>query len=460
MQKESGFTHEINIQNVLQLTEIGLQDIRPVYESHQGMMRVLTARKSGRRFILKTLRDQYKSDPVAIAALKKEYELSISVDSPCVVKVYDLTVVDPYGLTIIEEYCGGKSLQQWIDSGEKFSLEETDAIISGICRAADDIHAAGVIHRDIKPSNIIYNAKSKSIKLIDFGCADADNYEIFRGMAGTPQFIPPLSSGNVDSDSYNDYYAVGVTLRLLVPIIPDMLKEAVSHTAASLIDGRLKSGSEAYSFFQKRRERSRSHHLLGWVVLIAVMVGISIYHFRNYREPDSQTISTIASHTKESANPAITYLPEEKGESENSANTKLKDAPAEGIIPIVSDKTLSLENRNADKTPNVREDELLRNEYGVTHAEAKYVATFSSNESDRMVVNTTDEVLMELMNQYNDSNPEERSVVLANYNSFEYVYGKVMNKMAGRGSKGDSQRIAGLVKERLKLWHHTYNISE
>lgn len=461
MSKESGFTKDVEPKDVLQLGECSLQDFRLLYESEVGMMRVFTARKSGRIFIVKTLRRQYRNDPVAIAALRKEYELSMSVDSPFVVKVYDLTMVEPYGLSIIEEYCGSTSLEQLILLGEALPIEEADAVISGICRAVDDIHHAGVVHRDIKPSNIIYNPKSSCVKVIDFGCADADNYFIFNGSAGTPQFIPPSSSEEKDSGSYNDFYALGVTFNLLIPILPDSLKGAVRQVASFLIAGHLKSGKEAYIRFQKLRKRSlRTRSKLGWIALLTVVFGLSVYYYGGNIKSDSQDASETDITAENTLGPDNAPIEDGKVDNEDPANSNINNISTDNKLPHVSDIAASTEKPDKENHGFAEGNELEKNEFGVAHAEAKYAAAFGSNEADRLVVATTDEVLMELMNQFNESPPEKRGEVLARYKSAEYVNSHVVNKLASKGSTCEPRRAAGLIEERLKLWHQTYRLSE
>lgn len=460
MSQESGFIIDIGSEEALHLFNGNLQDFRLLHEPHNGLMKVLTARKSGRIFIVKTIRDQYRDDPVAMAALRKEYEISMSVDSPCVAKAYDLLDVAPFGVSIIEEYCGPSSLEQMIDAGSIFSPGEAVSVISGIFRAIDDIHAAGVVHRDIKPSNIIYNANSASVKVIDFGCADADNYEILRGAAGTPRFMPPTLTSTAGSGLKNDFYAAGVTLELLLPIIPDRLKRAVRQTASGLKQGNLSSGREANDFFLKKCRQRRSNLMISASVLAAVLLAIAVFYSVTTKIPNSGANVTPGQTNMEMTNSVKAKTPSSVASTGTKSSADRQEMPHSHSAAVKADKANMSTQVSAARLPYASENEMLENEYGVTHAEAKYVASFDENVADKTVVDMTDKVLTELMIQYNESEPEDREAVLEKYRSLEHVSRQVTNELEKSGCKYDPTRTLGLVKERLKLWHHTYRLTQ
>lgn len=68
---------------------------------------------------------------------------------------------------LITEKIHGKSLQDYIENGEDFSVRDTMRYLVAIVR---QIHKKGIIHCDIKPSNIILDEQGRVI-LVDFGSA-------------------------------------------------------------------------------------------------------------------------------------------------------------------------------------------------------------------------------------------------------------------------------------------------
>ncbi len=68
---------------------------------------------------------------------------------------------------LITERINGKSLQDYIENGEDFSVRDTMKNLVAIVR---QVHKQGIIHCDIKPSNIILD-ESGRVTLVDFGSA-------------------------------------------------------------------------------------------------------------------------------------------------------------------------------------------------------------------------------------------------------------------------------------------------
>ena len=74
------------------------------------------------------------------------------------------------------------------------------------------MHSKNICHRDIKPDNVIYNARTREVKIIDFGfaCIAKEKLRVF---CGTPSFMSPEI---VAKQPYNgpaaDVWACGVLL--------------------------------------------------------------------------------------------------------------------------------------------------------------------------------------------------------------------------------------------------------
>lgn len=452
MRQESGFIREIEQEEIVKIPMQELKDFRLINESRSGLMRVFTARRSGRLFVVKTLREVFRNDLAANAALKKEYDLSIAIDSPFVAKVYDFKAIPSYGYSIIEEYCGPISLQEKIEANKVLTAEEVKGIIGGLFKAIDDIHAAGVIHRDIKPSNIIYTPMTKSIKVIDFGSADSVNYEILRGASGTIGYIPSGSTGNPDCDVYTDLYAAGVTISDLMPIAPRKFHRALRKTSHRLIKGELRSGEEAERYFERTRSQRK------YVIWKAVIVGIGV-------ALTTLSIFLLNSRLFNHAEDNGMEHADDIGGTEVVASPEAGDSVDKGKLSTVSEVAVGSEGsgRAGAKFPKAEGgEESIKNEYGVAHAEAKYASAFGLVPHDKRVVETTDKVLMELMQEYNeavkDRDLSRRSGIVDNYGSFEYVSQRVLERLDEEGGGYDKKRALGLVKERMLLWQRTYRL--
>ncbi len=52
---------------------------------------------------------------------------------------------------------------------DQISLYERVRWMKQVAEGMAWIHGAGIVHRDLKPSNILFDAKSRSVKVCDFG---------------------------------------------------------------------------------------------------------------------------------------------------------------------------------------------------------------------------------------------------------------------------------------------------
>lgn len=252
MDEESGFFSPPPA--ATQSAATGLHDFTLLHESERGFCRVFAAKQDGRLFVVKALRTAIASETVALTALRKEYDAGFAVDSPRVARTLYMADIPALGQAIVMEYCPGASLEALIDKGYALEWPAVDTIVGSLLAAVDDIHAAGIIHRDIKPSNIIFSPSTSSLKVIDFGCADADSFYALRNPAGTERYTRPAADSS-GPDIRNDFYAVGITLSQLAFIAPPSRRRALEVTAAAITSGALASSADILRLYTSRCRR-------------------------------------------------------------------------------------------------------------------------------------------------------------------------------------------------------------
>jgi serine/threonine protein kinase len=116
------------------------------------------------------------------------------------------------GPCIVMEYIDGMTLREFL-SQNKLTGKNAHKIISDICHALNYVHSKQIIHRDLKPENILITYNGQNVKLIDFGLADSDDYEILKIPAGTKRYIAPEQSDkNCTLDNRADIFSLGVII--------------------------------------------------------------------------------------------------------------------------------------------------------------------------------------------------------------------------------------------------------
>jgi serine/threonine protein kinase len=124
---------------------------------------------------------------------------------------------------IAMEFLPGEDLTPYTRAGRLLPMLEAIRIVRQIAQALDYAHQAGVVHRDIKPANVMYDRKTKTVKVTDFGIARiTDASKTKTGMVlGTPSFMSPEQLAGKHIDGRSDLFSLGVMLyQMLTGYLP------------------------------------------------------------------------------------------------------------------------------------------------------------------------------------------------------------------------------------------------
>ncbi|HEY8887551.1 MAG TPA: protein kinase [Gallionella sp.] len=129
---------------------------------------------------------------------------------PRIVQVYDYGEDDQLAY-IVMELVNGKSLQEHLLNGARYSLPEIAEIIRRLLDGLAYVHSEGIVHRDLKPSNILINSDGR-IKICDFGIAHSESSELTRvgDVLGSLHYMSPEQLIGMPVDARSDLYSVGV----------------------------------------------------------------------------------------------------------------------------------------------------------------------------------------------------------------------------------------------------------
>lgn len=116
------------------------------------------------------------------------------------------------------ELVRGRTLEQVLRAGRRFSCAETIALALEITRALKSAHDHGVVHRDLKPANLLFPdqpADGVTVKLADFGIArlfgDAGHTQAGT-IIGTAEYMAPEQAAGSPVDHRADLYALGLVM--------------------------------------------------------------------------------------------------------------------------------------------------------------------------------------------------------------------------------------------------------
>ncbi len=180
-----------------------------------GTCDLFKAKRYGRWYLLKCLKVAHAADAAYQQMLRKEFEISITLQHSAVMQVTGIEEVTlpergPV-LCIVAEWIDGRTLTAYL--AENPSQQERRRILHEIAEGIAYIHSQQVVHRDLKPSNIMVTHNGDYVKIIDFGLADTNSHAILKQPAGTMQYMAPEQMQASVADVRNDIYSLGVIMQ-------------------------------------------------------------------------------------------------------------------------------------------------------------------------------------------------------------------------------------------------------
>ena len=161
---------------------------------------VYTAKKYGKWLMLKTLKPEYRDNPVFKDMLEKEFDVRYNLAHPNIVMINDFEEVPGLGMCIITDDVYGDSLRKLLDSG-KVDKDILNKVIHQLVEAMEYIQVNHIVHHPLTPERIIFTENIHNLKVIDVGF-DQKNC---------------LSAADTSEDIYN----FGVILGLLLDALGD-----------------------------------------------------------------------------------------------------------------------------------------------------------------------------------------------------------------------------------------------
>jgi serine/threonine-protein kinase len=163
-----------------------------------------------REVALKLLRPRHPPAGRPTSSIIHEGRLLARVRHPNVVTIYGAEHIDNrIGLWM--ELVRGRTLEQLLSEGTRFSAAEAARIGTEICGAVSAVHAAGLLHRDIKAHNLML-ADDGRVVLMDFGAGRDVEDRSSSDLAGTPLYLAPEVLAGRSATQQSDVYSLGVLL--------------------------------------------------------------------------------------------------------------------------------------------------------------------------------------------------------------------------------------------------------
>ncbi|HEY7523749.1 MAG TPA: serine/threonine-protein kinase [Candidatus Limnocylindrales bacterium] len=166
---------------------------------------------------VKIVRPRHAADPAIVDRFCEAASAAARLEHPNIVPILDYGV-DGQTVFVIMPLIEGFDLDTVLDRHGRLPIDHALRIASGVARALEAAHAAGVVHRDIKPSNILLDADGE-VRVVDFGLVQAlgDGRPT---TSGTPvksvRYRSPEQIADEKVGPRSDIYALGLLLHELL----------------------------------------------------------------------------------------------------------------------------------------------------------------------------------------------------------------------------------------------------
>jgi serine/threonine protein kinase len=176
---------------------------------------------------LKVLREKLRQDTTAVARFVREAKYGARVKHPNVVETIEIGQA-ANGLHFLAiEWAEGEILERYAKQYAPLPTDEVAAIVSQIAAGVQAAHDAGIVHRDLKPENVMYDSKTRRVKLLDFGIATdtqaSSDERLTRAgfFVGTLMYIAPEAlSGEIVTAAADQYSLATIAYFLLTRALP------------------------------------------------------------------------------------------------------------------------------------------------------------------------------------------------------------------------------------------------
>lgn len=354
----------------IQETEAGFTNFMEL--PSQGFNILIKAKRFGKWFLLKGLKEEYRHNPVFQEVLRKEFEIMANLSHPSIVSVFSKEEIAPYGMCIVMEYIDGITLTEFMLQQQ--TEEQRLRIFYGILDAIRYIHSHQVVHRDLKPSNILITHNNRNVKIIDFGLSDTDYYTILKEPAGTKKYMSPEQQLGNTPDVRNDIYSLGV---ILMNLNPGKAYHGIIKRCIAPIEQRFSDIDQLEKALQDVSNRKKRRWLVGLTALTIILASLIVWQSVQLQQlSDERFLSTDSISAMKQMITLTNQKHNEKLKEQEKVITEISDSLER--VNLLNQKLSYLEKHEMKVKQSIEDGKKEMDRYMLSTGILQHVDTLSS----------------------------------------------------------------------------------
>lgn len=354
----------------IQETEAGFTNFMEL--PSQGFNILIKAKRFGKWFLLKGLKEEYRHNPVFQEVLRKEFEIMANLSHPSIVSVFSKEEIAPYGMCIVMEYIDGITLTEFMLQQQ--TEEQRLRIFYGILDAIRYIHSHQVVHRDLKPSNILITHNNRNVKIIDFGLSDTDYYTILKEPAGTKKYMSPEQQLGNTPDVRNDIYSLGV---ILMNLNPGKAYHGIIKRCIAPIEQRFSDIDQLEKALQDVSNRKKRRWLVGLTALTIILASLIVWQSVQLQQlSDERSLSTDSISAMKQMITLTNQKHNEKLKEQEKVITEISDSLER--VNLLNQKLSYLEKHEMKVKQSIEDGKKEMDRYMLSTGILQHVDTLSS----------------------------------------------------------------------------------